>query len=672
MNGQQSEKVFLSTSTTIANRPPKSNESHAKSLRKSIRSFVAATIAFSTIALPALSMSTVYGQTTDAPAEPTAPTTAATQAPSATAPAASAPIVNADLVDLINKVQSQLDPEKFPSIEAARARVDAAVKRLEGFLSTSNEHGANWLAFLKWDSFKKELEKPTPSFEALIQIEKNFRQNYQGLEMSQFADVRNELVGYIKALRYGVNKPFTITIMKDRLNKMAAHVQAPEMTINSESLRDIGETLEYLYEANQSPELVQNIKNRFSHSNVRVLVSSEFVSRKLTRPVNESNPVNEVILGTQIYGQSHVNGVVTPTLLPNTSQATVRLNMAGEFCSDNIGYNRSVKLYSQGSGTVAACETLMLTNDGLVSLQDTGSDANLFTQINNIEANLKTIQKIATKQAAKKKPEADAIAEGRLVNRVRNQFHEQLQSQISEANVRLRNPQIPAVSRLGLTMPTRSSWSSDNYLALMWKLGTYTQLTAPSSCPLVVSPVGVSVQLHQSAIPNLIDPILAGRVLKNTETGQLVSQFGELSKGIVKEDPNEEPWSITMNAFHPIEIDFDNGLVTFRIRTTRLDKGDQALPHSATIEATYQIVVADNAIQLNRQGDVRVEFSERNQRGSRAVTLRGFLRRKFEEVFKAELLDKPFRPFDKLPQELAGLQLTSITMDDGWIQLNAQ
>lgn len=619
-----------------------------------MRSFIAASVSISAFAIPV-----ALGQTETQPADQPAPVAATTNA-------------NADLVSLIEKVQSELDPNKFPNIETARSRVDAAVTRLESFLSTSKDHGANWLTFLKWDEFKQELAKPTPSFEALIQIEKNFRQNYLGLEMPQFTDVRNELVNYVKALRYSANKPITIAIMKDRLNKVSAHAKSSEMTINSESLRDIGETLEYLYEANQSPELVQNIKNRFNRSNIRVLVSSEFINRKLSRPVNESNPVNEVILGTQIFGQSYVNGMVTPSLLPNASQATVRLNMFGEFCSDNIGYNRSVKLYSQGSGTVAACETLALTNDGLVSLNDTGSDANLFTHINNIEANLKIIEKIATKQAAKKKPEADAIAQGRLVNRVRNQFHEQLQSQLAEANVRLRNPQIPAVSRLGISMPTRSSWSSENYLALLWKMGTATQITAPNSCPLTVNPTGVSVQLHQSAIPNLIDPILAGRVLKNTETGQLVSQFGELSKGIVKDDPNEEPWSITMSAFHPIEIDFDNGLITFRIRTSRLDKGDQSLPQSATIEATYQIVVADNAVQFNRQGDIRVEFSERNQRGARAVTLRGFLRRKFEEVFKSELLDKPFRPFDKLPAEMAGLQLTSITMDDGWIQLTAE
>ena len=76
----------------------------------------------------------------------------------------------------------------------------------------------------------------------------------------------------------------------------------------------------------------------------------------------------------------------------------------------------------------------------------------------------------------------------------------------------------------------------------------------------------------------------------------------------------------------------------------------------------------DGTIQLEREGDVKIDFAGRQQRGVRAVTLRSFLKKKFEDVFKEKLLDSPLRVTDRLPTELQGLQLVSIQVDDGWLQ----
>jgi len=345
----------------------------------------------------------------------------------------------------------------------------------------------------------------------------------------------------------------------------------------------------------------------------------------------------------------------------------MRLNLNGAFSSQNIGYNRSVKLHTQGSGSVVACETIALTDNGLVPLNDTASDAMLSSQIDSIEAKLRIVRKIASKQAAKQKPEADSIAEGRLETRVRTQFHERLAQQISEANQRIQNPDLTVLARLGLDRPNRTTWSSPQYMALLWKLQSQTQLAAPASCPLVVDPTGVTVQLHESVVTNLLDPVLAGRTLRSTELDTLAPQFGGvLGKGLIKQK-DEKPWAITMAPFHPVEIQLDDSLVTFRIRTKRLDSGDQGVDKAASIEASYKIVLIDGAIQLERQGDVKIVFAE--QRGSRAATMRGALKKIFDEVLKQKLLDEPFRITDRLPSDL-NLSLSSIQVDDGWIQMH--
>ena len=569
----------------------------------------------------------------------------------------------------VSNAKLNLRSERLPDIGIARQRLDQAMMQLENFLATSPQHQANWLAFLTWNDLRNELNKSKPDQEKLTQIEKTFRQNYFGLELHQFTKVRDALKNYAHALRYSTDRPKTIEILNNRLTKLSEQVQLPGFAQDFAKTRDIGQTIAYLIESQQANDLVSAIRSNYSRANFRVLISSRYVAQKFSRPVYEPNPVNEEILGTQIVGQSITQGFVTPQLLDNPTNAAIRLNMNGNFSSQNIGYNRSVKLHTQGYGSLAASETIALTDQGLVPLNDTSVDAGLSSQIDNIEARLRLVRRIASKQAAKQKPEADAIAEGRIESRLRDQFHNQLVQQIIQANEKIKTPDLPVLKRLGLANPKRNTWSSPKYLALLWKQQEGTQLAAPASCPLYVDHSGITVQLHESMISNLTDPILAGRILRSSEMDGIASQFGNSLgiKPLPKQD-NEQPWAITMENYHPVEVQLDNSLVTFRIRTTKLDRGDQALDQPASIEASYKIVLINGAIQLERDGDVKIEFAGKQQRGVRAVTLRSFMKKKLEEVFKEKLFDNPVRITDRLPNELKDLQLASIEVDDGWMQ----
>ena len=568
----------------------------------------------------------------------------------------------------VAKAQLNLDSKRLPDVAMARKRLDQNMMELEAFLATSPQHQANWLTFLTWNDLKTELKNDTPDQDRLVQIEKTFRQNYLGLELRHFTNVRDALATYANALKFSTDRPKTLEIFSNRLAKLSEQLQTPNAAQDFESTREIGQTISYLMQGNQANDLVNAVRGKYARSNARVLVSSEFVNKRFSRPVNEANPVNELILGTQLYGQSWLQGWVTPQLMVSNTHAVLRLNMNGSFSSQNIGYNRSVKLHTQGYGNVVACETIALTDGGLVPLNDTAADANLSSQIDSIEAKLQIVRKLASKQAAKKKPQADAIAEGRLENRIRTQFHEKIGQQLTEANQRIQNPDASVLSRLGLERPKRTSWSSPQYLALLWKLQEKTQLAAPISCPLVVDPTGITVQLHESVVTNLLDPVLAGRILRSSELDSMAVQFGDtLGKGLAKQK-DEEPWAITMANYHPVEIQLDDSLVTFRIRTNKLDRGDQALDQPASIEASYKIVLADGALQLERQGEVKIDFSGKQQRGVRAVTLRSFLKKKFEDVFKQQLLDEPIRITDRLPNDLQDLNLSSVQIENGWIQ----
>jgi len=564
-----------------------------------------------------------------------------------------------------------LRAETLPNPVTAKLALENATIQLQNFLSTaSGDRQANWLSFLRWNDLLKELGNNEPDIEQLVQIERNMRQNYLGLEMSNFVNVRERLSDYIDALEFGAEPKETLEILGKRLENLSESLQSPVFGADTERQREIGLITSFLAQSKQLPDLMQTVRSNFSKANLRVLVSSEFVQRQFSRPVAQPNPVNEVILGTQIRGQSFLQGSVIPQLVDNPRNASMRLMLSAHMNSTSVGTNRKVLFHTLGSSDVSAGETIMLTDSGLVTQNDTSVFAPLQTSIVGIEHRFRIVRKIAAKKAAEQKPQADSIARGRLETRVSTQFHQQLQDQLVETNAKMRTTEMPIFNRLGLSKPKRTSWSSGQYLSLLWKQQEPDQLAASTSCPLVVQPCGLTIQLHQSAIMNMLDPVLGGRIIRNEDLDDFAVQAGAKPSADLSQEVRGEKWAISMASYHPLEVEFDDQLVRFRIRTTRLDRGDQALDQPATIEAIYKIVLVDGAIQFERQGDVKIDFAGKAQRGLRAVTLRSFLKNKFDSVFKPQLLDTPFRPTDRLPANVPQMTITDIQVDDGWIQAN--
>ncbi len=569
----------------------------------------------------------------------------------------------------IRSSMESLDPGKLPAIVPARNELDASLSELERFLDKSPQRKKGWVDFLQLDALKKELAADRKNVERLWPIEKNFRQNFLGLELKPFRNVRDALNKYILAELYSADPTRTVGILSNRLSLLAEQVQAVDVSENYEARRSTAQTYSFLTESNQESALSSLIQSSFARPNLRVLVSSAYVQQRFGRGVSEYNPVCEEILGTRIVGSSWLNGSVSPTLVNNPHQATVRLQLFGDFTSDNVGYNRGVKLYTQGSANVFASETIALGEHGLFSHNDTSVQANLSSRINDIDANLRIIERIAAKTAAKQKPQADAIARSRMETRIRDQFHQQLSQQLVEANEKVTPPQPVEVVRLGLSQPARSSWSSTQFLSLLWTVKNGKQLTAPNTCPHAVPNTGMAIQVHESAIANFLAPILAGRILRSEDAALYRQQFGPLADAAVAQE-DSEPWAVTLATFQPVDAEFHDGKITLRVRTTKLDRGDRALNQSADISATYVPDLSSGKLQLVRDGEVSINFHGNQQTGVRASALRTFLKRKFDEVFREELLKEPLNLADRLPPDMQNLRIASYVSDRGWLQVH--
>jgi hypothetical protein len=243
------------------------------------------------------------------------------ESPPSTTPSNTAPIVGTPqdpyLWNVVNQSLGELDPTRLPNVSASRENLDKQINRFEQFLDTSPTEGPAWKKFLRWDELKKTLASQNPNPDRIVEIEKRLRQNYPGLERSEYTALRDALAKYSQDLRVGSKPDETMQILKNRLTKISERMQLPDMQRDPIAMYDLAQLAAYLQQSNQAPTLVSNLLGRYSHPNVQVLASDDFVRQAFSRPVAQSSPVHEVILGTDIHGQGLLCGSVTPLLVNN-------------------------------------------------------------------------------------------------------------------------------------------------------------------------------------------------------------------------------------------------------------------------------------------------------------------------------------------------------------------
>jgi hypothetical protein len=532
----------------------------------------------------------------------------------------------------------------------------------------STARGQAWSKFLQLEKIKNELDKEQPDLAMLVDLHMNMKQNYLGLEYAPFVNVRDDLADVARALRYGYDPDRIVAQLGDKLQQLYDNLNEP--LGDTERSYSVGLIANYLNEAGQAPEAIAEIHQLFSKPNVQLYARESVLNRWLARPVAQPSPVNECILGTRVIGQACLSGNVSADVTPMNGGVALNLNLSATMNSDNRGYNRGVVLLSSGSSPVFASKHIVITPQG-ASASPAFVSTDLSTSIYSIQHRSKLVRRIATKKAAEQKAQAESIAEGRMQRKLRTGYDEQVDQQLAEANVKfatLQRDPPPELPRLGLSRPkwgihsTSSTVHGEVIQAAAFQLSTQAACSMPKPATSEIV-----VEAHQSAIMNALDVVVGDRTIRSADLDDYARQAtGEVPEDLQKEADGES-WSITMATYRPVEIEFDDNLVKFRLRITRMTRGDQSLDDAALITAVYAPSYADGVVTLDRQGDVEINFP-RASRGLRAVTLRSFLKGKFDAFFKEQIVTKPIDLSKSFPNA-PNLDVDSIQLDDGWVQV---
>lgn len=586
--------------------------------------------------------------------------------------------VSRDLQNIAREARKQLSADKLPHAAPAKRELIAALDNLERFLSTNPQQVESWKNFLRLDAMREEANAEQPNPAILVDLETSMRQNYLGLEYPQYTRVRDCLMHFHRALRFGSAPEQTLKAIDLRLEKLIESLNDPVTETDTERAEAVGVIANYLELSGQAPESLAAMRAKFSQPNVQAYVRESFVTGILVRPVAQPTAVNECLLGTRVVGSACLDGIVSADLMPSNNGVSLCLTLNANLSTNNTGYNRGVVLRSTGSSPIYAAKQIFVNPTGISSTAASVA-TNLQTQINSIEHRSRIVRRIATRKAAETQPQANVVAEGRLQDRVRTQFDQQVEEQLSQSRVQLASFQKdaqprPELTRIGLPKPTYSYNSSSTAIYGVLTQRSTSQLAAVKPCDIPKpANAAIVIEAHQSAMMNAIDVFLAGRTLRNHDLDDLVRQFdGKVTPELEKE-ANADPWSITFAAFHPIQIELNDGVVKLTLRIGQMTRGDQVLKQDATVSATYRPTISNGIsngnLRLDREGDVKIEFYGKISNIG-AVSMRAFLKGKFEETFKPVLVNTPVDLPAPKQANVPRVQISSLQLDNGWVQIN--
>lgn len=614
----------------------------------------------------------------------TAPATTATKpapaaTPEAAKPAATTPVAvtKAKPTVLGNEVRAAaksfraVAPEALP---AAKAELQQAVAALDAYLNGLGSWGPQWKDYLYWNAMTKELAKAGDfDVAALQRVQRRYSGGFTGLEEPEFQAVGKSLSKFAYAADAAQNKNLAADTAA-HLNSLADTIDAVgDGSPNAAQSVAIAENVSWLQRSSQAPELTAQLAERFSQPNLLVDVSETFVADALSRPIDQTEPVVDCILGTSISGTGRTIGEVNVDVVPNPEQVQLATHLQGINYSRTVGRNRSALIYSQGQTTLVGDSTLFVNEQGLAGgpIQTQAHVNNRITGYGSTKGGVigNLVKKIAAKKAPQQKAQGERIAASHARTRLTHSMQKEIVAQVADANAQLESRIRRPLQRFGQYPAHLHYASTDDALMIRAVQSTAGRMAAPGAAPGLAAGAPISVRVHQSLVTNSTQGMLAGRKFDQPRIQLLAeSILGEVPDRL-RPVEGQEPFSITFADVDPLSLSFADDVVTFTVRGKAFTSGERKFD-GMHITGKYKLSSDGHGLKAVRNEDFDITppgFQRgKDKLNTREIVLKRILQEKFGKALPPEIV-RTGEPLEGEASKLGVMYVSSIKADGDWL-----
>lgn len=574
-----------------------------------------------------------------------------------------------DLPAMCRTAKAEFRPLAEIDVQKAKSTLIEAIDRLDQRLTLAGVNGQDWRKYLQTENLRDCLQaEKQPSKDVLVQVYQRYSAGHRGLELVWFLDVQQALQNYIAVLN-AIENPQVKTAYEERMEKLAASLEAYLTKPTTDDALVISESVRWLENAGQAPTVVEAITQHFVQPNFLAEISPAVLGAGIAGPIDETMPVHDCILGTDVYGTAHTVGQTSVEVPTDPNFGVLDTIFIGITTSDNVGYHGPVTVYSSSTTSLAARKRLWIDAEGLSSYPGV-SKAVTEVNICDIQSNKgrRIVENMAWKRAGKQQSEAECIASSHAEARLNERMDQQAAEAIGNANKQYTEKFYKPFTERKLFPQMLRFATAEQGISVTGLQAGGGKVGAPVAPPPVVEGADMSLRLHESAVNNLAFDGLAGRTVYEEELQATVTDaLGHLPEKM-KGDEDGKPWAITFANRQPISVTFADDGFKITIRGVKYYKGQDAHP-GMDVSAAYKIEQTATGFKAVREGDIQVfppDFVPGKQVDARRQVIRKLLEKRFAKVFEPEIIGEGLELPGKW-QAAGKLQPIQLVCRDGWL-----
>ncbi len=622
-----------------------------------------------------------------------------------------------DLAKLVWAARGDHVPLTDKSFAVVRTDLHSTAQQLENRLGLGSSFSLGWKEYLNWSQlephFSSDVKITGQSLRDLDTVLRRLRSNKPGLEHPVFVRTADALERYRELAFWHTlgkrrdTRPRYAKFLLELEKQITRNQEQPTV----ESTRQIGKILGLMHQLGHSPHLVERVSAKFDRPNISTKVSLAALQQLAQRPVSDTTPVRDVILGAQVRGTAYSSGVLSVKTLLANDHIAVELQLAGNIQSRTFSYKKPVRVGSDGSTNFVANKQLQISDDRFYILPAAAS-ARTKTSVRSVKKTggkfgHRLVERIARKKVAESKSQAEYIGARHAERKIAAKFDRQVVEALYTARENYDNKFHPPLERIGLFPDYLHMASTSTGIQIDTTLASYKQISTDRMPPGVRVDNDLTLQVHESALNNFLPHLLAGAKLgqeKESEPPQLEGEIPAWLKKLTKEPQVAEqfveesqqkeetsdfkPWVFLFNNEHPVSVSFDDQSITLRIRITELqtlEDGEESVRKNWDFLVTYLVVQEGNRIVLYRSGGIEAlptGFDPQwfgDPRWDDKLTAKQVgVRKNLEENINKRAADGGGFPLEiplppiELPSANGAkqvLQLQQLVCDDGWLTL---
>lgn len=418
----------------------------------------------------------------------------------------------------------------------------------------------------------------------------------------------------------------------------------------------------------EARQLAERIEMNYRNCNLRMAVSGELLSMLLPEQKPTTEMVHESILGMPVRGQSTTTTDLNVRLVPDDHRLRVALEASGLVATRASSTSGPATVFTDAHSRYQVRRVLEFTPEGL-HLRGPDAEAEVSAQLRGVRTDfdgIPLLRSIARSVVEQKYHGRREEARRELQRKIAARAVERMALESQEPLARVNNAYDEHVrtplAELGLEPTLWDLKTTEQRLVMRVRLATDDQLAAHTPRPRAPSDSLFSLQLHESAINNLIEQLdLNGRQFSVPDLHRWIAHKLNRPEPDLSDSRHDETY-ITFAQQDAIQILCEEDHVRLTLTLAEV-RSDNHCWKDFQVRVFYRPEAYGLRGELVRDGTIQLIGYGLGVKGQ--VALRGVFSRMFSKERRWSLV--PERLIED--ERLGNYEVTQFVIDDGWIGL---